>query len=474
MVSTNIKTNSKTASETFDKMHALVRANNTISLADRIAHLQALRKAVMDNRVALEKAIHEDFDGRSTHETTLADIMPTIETIDYSIKNLKKWMKPQKRHAAIQFLPAKNRVQFHPKGVVLIISPWNYPVSLSILPLASAIAAGNRVILKPSECTPKTSAIMAQLVSEALPAERAVVLTGDAHLSAQLTSFDFDHIVFTGSTRVGRLVMQSAAKNLTPVTLELGGKSPVVVHRDFDLALAAKRIARGKFINAGQTCIAPDYAMIPRDKVEEFIALFEQSVMELYPTIEGNADYSSIVSKDQFERLTGLLDDAEKSGAKVIAIGQKNQRSSGSRKLHPHMVLDTTDEMRISTQEIFGPILTIIPYSTIGEASDYINQRPRPLALYYFDNDQSRVKNFLNKTISGGAVVNDTVLQFVQEDLPFGGVGNSGTGVCHGFEGFKELSHAKSVFYQAKLNAGSTIYPPYGKLFDIIIRFLVR
>jgi len=447
---------------------------NYVSLEQRIKFLKSFRQAVLDNKQALQIAIKEDFDARSIHETMMADIIPSFASIDYLLKHLKKWLRGEKRPTQIQFWPAKNKIEFHPKGVVLIISPWNYPVSLSIPPMASALAAGNRIILKPSECTPKTSQILANLVKSALPADRVQVLRGGAELSAQLTALDFDHIVFTGSTRVGRLVMQNAAKNLTPVTLELGGKSPAIINEDYDLEIAAHRLARGKLFNAGQTCIAPDYVMVPSNKIAEFITLFEKSVTSLYPKIANNSDYSSIVNQAHFERLNSLLDDAKEKGARVISIGSHNLRSSGNRKLHPHLILDVSKNMQIANEEIFGPILSIIPYDNLEEASQYINLRPHPLALYYFDNDKARTKNFLNKTISGGAVVNDTILQFVQDDLPFGGVGNSGTGSCHGYEGFKELSHAKSVFYQSKFNAGNMIYPPYGKLVERIIGFLVR
>ncbi len=462
------------AASAFHQMRELVTADNTLSYEDRIQFLGALRRGVVANRKNLEAALNADFDGRSSHETVLADIMPTIEAIDYITKRLRKWMKPQKRRVAMQFLPARNRVEFLPKGVVLIISPWNYPISLSVLPMASALAAGNRVILKPSECTPRTSEIIAQLIGDALPADRATVLTGGSEISAELCTFAFDHILFTGSAKIGREVMKSAAQNLTPVTLELGGKSPAIVHNDYDLAMAVERIARGKLINAGQTCIAPDYAMVPRDRVDDFVVLYKKAVARFYPGIEDNRDYTSIVSKRHFDRLNNLLDDARSKGARVSAIGPGGQSSSGRRRLHPHVILDIKDNMDLAQEEIFGPILPIIPYDSIQQASDYINQRPRPLALYYFDNSRTRTKRFLKTTISGGAVVNDTVLQFVQDDLPFGGTGQSGMGVCHGFEGFKEFSHARSVFYQARFNAVAMLDPPYGKLVDRITGFLTR
>ncbi len=305
----------------FQRMREQVTVDNTLSWDERVEFLKALRKGVLAGKTDLVTALNEDFDGRSPHETVLADIVPTIGIIDYTIKYLRKWMKPQKRHVAMHFMPAKNRIQFHPKGVVLIISPWNYPVSLSLMPMVSALAAGNRVILKPSEYTPRTSDVIAQLVCDALPADRATVLTGGPDVSIELCQLPFDHILFTGSTNRGREVMKNAAQNLTPVTLELGGKSPAVVHPDYDLASAAERIARGKLINAGQTCIAPDYAMIPRDKVNDFVALYEMSVARLYPEVSGNPDYTSIVNKHHFDRLNSLLDDAGKKGAKVIAVG---------------------------------------------------------------------------------------------------------------------------------------------------------
>ena len=462
------------AASTYEQMRSLVTANNTTSYKERIEFLKALRKGILARKSALITALNEDFSGRSTQETILADIIPTIGIIDYTIKRLRNWMKPQKRHVAMHFMPAKNQVELQPKGVVLIISPWNYPVSLSILPMATALAAGNRVILKPSECTPSTSEVLAQLVSDALPADRATVLTGDADVSVALCKMPFDHILFTGSTNVGRLVMKSAAENLTPVTLELGGKSPAIVHSQYDLAKAAASIARAKLLNAGQTCIAPDYAMVPRDKIDDFVDHYKKSVAELYPQLATTPDYTSIINQRHFDRLSGLLADAVDKGGKVFAVGPEGQKYSGKRKLHPHIVLNMSDDMDVANEEIFGPILPIVAYDNIEQASDYINQRPRPLALYYYDNNSARVKHFLGSTISGGAAVNDAILQFVQDDLPFGGIGPSGMGVCHGYEGFKEFSHAKSVFYQAKFNGGAMLNPPYGKMFERIAGFMTR
>lgn len=458
----------------FQHMRDLVTADNSLAYEPRIKLLKSLRREFLAMQDDFKIAIDQDFSGRSHHETTMADIIPTLGVIDYTLKNLRKWMRPKRRHVALPFKPAKNRILMQPKGVVLIISPWNYPISLSILPLVTALAAGNRVIVKPSEFTPKTSDLLAKLVQTALPADRATVLTGGADLSAELCDLPFDHILFTGSTNVGRLVMKAAAKNLTPVTLELGGKSPVVVHGDYDLAKAAKSIARGKLLNAGQTCVAPDYVMLPHDKIDDFVSQYNKTVTQFYPNIQGNPDYSSIINQTHFDRLNGLLEDAKTKGAKVEIIGGASQGSSGGRKLHPHVVLNTDDNMQIASQEIFGPILSIIGYDNLQQASNYINQRPRPLALYYFDDDKARVDDFLTATISGGAAINDTVLHFAQDDMPFGGVGASGMGVCHGFEGFREFSHAKSVFYQSRLNGTSILYPPYGATFERIIKFITK
>ena len=459
---------------TFQQMRDLVRADNTLPYAERIKLLKSLRAALLAKQSAFIKAIDQDFSGRARQETIMADILPTIGIIDYTIKHLRKWMKPQRRHVALHFQPARNRILMQPKGVVLIISPWNYPISLSILPMVTALAAGNRVILKPSEFTPKTSSLIAEVLREAIPAERATVLTGGADLSIALCKLPFDHILFTGSTDVGRQVMKSAASNLTPVTLELGGKSPAVVHGDYDLAKAAERIARGKFLNAGQTCIAPDYLLLPRDKVSAFVAHFDATVARFYPDIQDNSDYTAIINPHHFARLNALLEDAKSKGATVQVVGDTEQSSSGNRKLHPHVVLNVSDDMRLANEEIFGPLLPIIPYDSLDQARTYINQRPRPLALYYFDNDKQRVTAFLAATTSGGAAINDTVLHFAQDDLPFGGIGDSGMGVCHGHEGFVQLSHAKPVFQQSRLNAISVLNPPYGAMFERIIKFIAR
>lgn len=459
---------------TFQQMRDLVAADNTLPYGARIKLLKSLRAALKSKQSALIKAIDQDFSGRSRCETIMADILPTLGIIDYTIKHLRKWMKPQRRHVALHFLPAKNRILMQPKGVVLIISPWNYPISLSILPMVTAIAAGNRVILKPSEFTPKTSELIADLVREALPADRACVLCGGADVSISLCKLPFDHILFTGSTNVGVEVMKNAAENLTPVTLELGGKSPAVVHADYDLATAAERIARGKLLNAGQTCIAPDYVLLPRDKVEAFVTHYNDVITRFYPDIQDNNDYTAIINPHHFERLKALLQDAETKGARVQVVGASTTGSSGQQKLHPHVILDASDEMQIMHEEIFGPLLPIIAYDSLDQASTYINQRPRPLALYYFDNDKQRINDFLAATTSGGAAINDTVLHFAQDDLPFGGIGASGMGVCHGHEGFKELSHAKPVFYQARLNGTAILNPPYGAIFERITKYLTR
>ena len=460
--------------EIFEDLTARVLRDGPVGYSRRVEQLRALRRSISSHTEALKLALNEDFGGRSAEETVLADIIPTLSGLDHTIKNLKKWMRPQRRQVALHFAPASNRGAYHAKGVVLIISPWNYPVSLSLLPLVSALAAGNRIVLKPSECTPRTSMVLARIVEESVPRETAVVVNGDAAVSSALCKLPFDHIMFTGSTRVGRLVMQSAAENLTPVTLELGGKSPAVVHEDYDLAHAALRIARGKLLNGGQTCIAPDYALVPRQRVEEFIELYRKSVGQLYPDIANNPDYTSIINRAQFERLKGLLEDARQKGAKISLIGGDDPSGDEGHLMLPCLVENIGDDMDIAREEIFGPILPIVPYENPAQASAYINCRPRPLALYYFDRDRARVAYFLQNTISGGAAINDTVVQFAQDDLPFGGTGPSGMGVSHGFDGFREFSHARSVFYQARFNPVAFLDPPYSKMFDTIAKFLMR
>jgi acyl-CoA reductase-like NAD-dependent aldehyde dehydrogenase len=355
-----------------------------------------------------------------------------------------------------------------------IIAPWNYPVQLALAPLTGAIAAGNRVMLKPSEYTPKTSELLARLFGEAFPKDVVTVVTGGPEVGAAFSKLPFDHLLFTGSTAVGRNVMRAAAENLTPVTLELGGKSPALVHESFPIERAAARIAAGKWFNAGQTCIAPDYVLVPEGQLTKFVDALQASVAQSYPTIAHNRDYTSVVNDRHYGRLKTLVDDAVARGARKLEINPANEQiDPATRKLAPTVLLDVDDEMQVMQEEIFGPVLPVMGYRTLDDALAYVNDHPRPLALYYFDFDSGRAKRVLEQTISGGATINDTLIHFACDDLPFGGVGPSGIGAYHGREGFETFSHKKGVFHQAKINAAASMGPPYHSRVDRFLDFLI-
>ena len=445
------------------------------TLAQRLAHLEQLRALLADGKEALTTALSADFGTRAPQESLMAEIVPCLTQIQHTRRHLKSWMAPERRATALTFWTGSNRILQQPKGVVLIISPWNYPVQLAIGPLTAALAAGNRVILKPSEFTPQTSATLKRLIEGAFDPSVVTVATGGAEIAAGLGELPFDHILFTGSTAVGHKVMAAAAQHLTPVTLELGGKSPAIVHQAFDIQLAAQRIARGKLLNAGQTCIAPDYALIPRGQIGAFIDAYRSAAAQFYPRIVDNPQYTAIISDRHFQRLAKLARDARAQGAGVLTVDPAGELPAGeigspnSRKIAPTLLTDVTDAMPIMQEEIFGPLLPVLPYTTVDDAIAYVNARPRPLALYYFDTDGARADDVLARTTSGGATVNDTLLHFAQEDLPFGGVGPSGMGAYHSREGFQTFSHAKSVFRQGRFTLTGLVNPPYGKRFAQIM-----
>jgi coniferyl-aldehyde dehydrogenase len=369
---------------------------------------------------------------------------------------------------------ATARIEYQPLGVIGIIAPWNYPLSLALMPLATALAAGNRAMIKPSEMTPRTSALIVKLISETFPEDQVAVVTGDADVGAAFAALPFDKIVFTGSTAVGRAVMRAASENLVPVTLELGGKSPVIVDEGQPLARVAGHIAFGKLANAGQTCVAPDYVLIAAPDVERFVETYRAAVEKLYPSGPASDDYTSIVNDRHFARLRGLLDDATAKGARVIEVG-KTPEQAGTRPhtLAPTLVLDANDGMRVMQEEIFGPVLPVIPYGTLDEAIAYVNAHPRPLALYYFGNAGPNRTKVLTRTTSGNVTVNGTLMHYVQDDLPFGGIGASGMGAYHGVEGFRSLSHAKGVLYQRRWNAGVLLWPPFKTMAHFVLKFML-
>ena len=464
----------------FQAMLAASRTAPPTSVGERRKQLKALRDTLAAATDEFVEAICRDFGWRSRDETLMAEIVPALASLSDALHNVRTWMAPERRSVAFQFWPGHNRIYRHPKGVVLVVSPWNYPLLLAIGPLAAALAAGNRVILKPSEATPATSAALKRHLETALGPDHVTVATGGPELAAALCRLPFDHIFFTGSTSVGRKVMQAAAENMTPVTLELGGKSPAIVHQDCDLDLAITRIVRGKLMNAGQTCIAPDYALVPRQGADAFVRRFQDAVGTLYPRILDNADYSAIINERHYRRLAGLVSDARAKGARITVVDPARELpdgeigSSNTRKMAPTVVSAVSDDMAIMQEEIFGPLLPVVPYDDLDAAVAYVSARPRPLALYYFDSDRARIEQVLQCTVSGGATVNDTIYHFAQEDLPFGGIGPSGMGAYHGREGFCTFSHAKCAFLQSRLTLTSLLVPPYGSRFRRAIAMAMR
>jgi coniferyl-aldehyde dehydrogenase len=382
-------------------------------------------------------------------------------------------MRPERRRVAVHFRPGSSYVVYQPLGVVGIISPWNYPLSLALMPLATALAAGNRVMLKPSELAPATTAFLKQLLQDLYPEDQVSVVTGGADVGATFASLSFDHLAFTGSTTVGRQVMKKAADNLVPITLELGGKSPAIIGPGANIETAAMSIAYGKLANAGQTCIAPDYVLVPDEHAEAFLAAYRDAVATLYPEGIGSENYTSIISARHQNRLRDLVSDAKQKGARVIEVAPSTINRRGTRKFPPTVILDATDDMAVMREEIFGPLLPIVTYRDIDEAIVFINDRSRPLALYYFGTDCESRRKTLERTTSGNVTINDTLMHYVQNDLPFGGVGGSGMGAYHGPEGFKSFSHAKGIFEQSRWNLGGLLRPPFDRLSDIAIRYML-
>lgn len=439
--------------------------------ADRLARVaEALRGA----RSRLAEAVSADFGQRSPDETALLEIFPAIEALDHARRHLREWMAPRRRPTSLWFLPGTSSIVPQPLGVVGIVVPWNYPILLAVAPLAGALAAGNRVMVKLSEVTPRTAACLADVLETALGPDVLTVVTGDATVARAFVSLPFDHLLFTGSTRVGVEVMRSAATRLVPVTLELGGKSPVIVAPGYPLGHAAERIAFGKCLNAGQTCIAPDYCLVPRSDLDGFVAALGGATRRLYPSIAGSRDYTSIVDDRQFDRLVAWLEEARAAGARVEPLSDAPAPERAGRRFPPFAVVGAPVDTRLMREEIFGPILPVIPYDTLDEAIAWVNARPRPLALYVFDRDATRVDRVIEQTVAGGVTVNDTILHIAQEELPFGGAGASGMGQYHGEAGFRTFSREKPVFRQSRLTLVRLLNPPYGARFRAMLRIILR
>ena len=459
---------------TFQLQKQAYRASPMPSLENRLQVLKTLKKTLLDNQDAIIEAISEDFAGRSKDETLLGELMPVAQDINYTCKKLSSWMKPSKRHVGQHLQPAKAVVHYQPLGVVGIMVPWNYPIQLAVLPMVGALAAGNRVMVKMSEFTPRTAELFAKLMKENFPEDLVSVVNGDVEVATEFSKLPFDHLVFTGSTQVGRIVMRAAAENLTPVTLELGGKSPAIIAEDVDLNEAVERICFGKSFNAGQTCVAPDYILCPRNKQSAFIEAYRKIFNKMYPKLSGNGDYTSIVNERVYNRLHTLIDEARDNGANVHVIGQ-SEINDGSRRMPLHIITDADESLTVMQEEIFGPILPVVPYDNLDQALNYINDKPRPLALYLFSHKEDTHKKVLNNTHSGGACINETLMHVAVDDMPFGGVGSSGMGHYHGHEGFLTFSKAKSTLSKGKFNAAKLLYPPHGGLLGkLVYKLFVR
>lgn len=438
----------------------------------RARRLHALEALLRDHRNAIVAAIAADFGRRPAEETDLLEIFPSLSGIRHALKHGRRWMWRRRRWAGFWFLPARTEIQPQPLGVVGVIVPWNYPLYLAIGPLTDALAAGNRVLLKMSEYTPRFSTLFAELVTKHFPAGEVAVINGDADVARAFAALPFDHLLFTGSTVVGREVMRAAAANLTPVTLELGGKSPAIIGPHARFEHAVERIMVGKLLNAGQTCIAPDYVLLPRERVPAFIDAARAMVATLYPQLASNSQYASIASDRHYARLTSLRDAAVASGATAHVLA--DVPTNPPARVFPPTLLSGVDEpMRVMQEEIFGPLLPLVAYDTLDDALAYVAAHPHPLALYVFDDDRATVDTVLARTRSGGISVNDTILHIAQHNLPFGGVGASGMGAYHGEDGFRTFSRMQPVFRQARWNATGALNPPYGKTFKRMLKILL-
>lgn len=453
-----------------DSQRKAYLAEGVVSTATRIDRLQRAVNVLRNNEARFVEAMSADFGHRSDHQSLFTDIAGSIGPLQHAQANVAKWCKAEKRKVGpfpLNLLGAKARVEYQPLGVVGVISPWNFPVNLTFTPLAGILAAGNRCMIKPSEYTPATSAAMAEAIAAEFDADEIAVITGGPQTGADFSGLAFDHLLFTGATGVARHVMRAASDNLVPVTLELGGKSPVVIGRSADMDKTAGAIMAGKTLNAGQICLAPDYVFVPTERMKEFVESSQRAVAKMFPTLLDNPDYTSVVNERHYERINEYVEEARNGGAEVVEINPANEdfRQQPHHKIPPTLVIDPEDDLAVMQEEIFGPVMPVKPYDQIDDTIGYINDKPRPLGLYYFGTDQGEEEQVLSHTTSGGVTVNDVVMHVAQEDLPFGGVGPSGMGSYHGLDGFKTFSHAKAIFKQTKVNIAELagLRPPYGE-----------
>ena len=474
------------STETLQEMESVLKLQKKLHIEEGPASIE-LRKDRLNRCIKMIKeysdeiidALQKDFGNRDPKSSFLTEIASTIGVLEHAIKNVDKWTKDEKRPSNVDrpffirmlmgLLGSKSYIKYQPLGTVGVISPWNFPVNLILAPLGGIFAAGNRAMIKPSELTPATSEVTKKMFEAYFDKSEAAVFTGDAEVGAAFSALPFDHLLFTGGTQIGKKVMKAASDNLVPVTLELGGKSPVIVDEEANLSEVAKKVMRGKTMNAGQICLAPDYLMLPKGKSEEFAKASNEAVSEMFADLKYNEDYTSVINEKHYERINELVSDAKEKGAEVVQINPADEdfEQQELHKIPPTLVLNPTDEMKIMQEEIFGPVLPVKEYEDFDETVNYVNSKDRPLGLYLFSKDKNKEKKVLDNTTSGGVTLNDVIWHIGQEELPFGGVGPSGTGSYHGHDGFKEFSHAKAVYKQFSADLMAQMMPPYkGKMFE--------
>ncbi|MFA3917420.1 coniferyl aldehyde dehydrogenase [Ruegeria hyattellae] len=462
-----------------EKQKTSQRKEGLPSVEIRADRLSRAIDVLLNNKTQLQDALIADFGHRSRGLTDFADVASSIKGLRHSRKHMKSWMRPSRRHLEfpLGLFGASGKVQYQPKDVVGIMSPWNFPITLTFAPLAGVLAAGNRAMIKPSEFTPATSDLMAKLIAQAFDEDELYVITGEADVAAAFASLPFDHLIFTGSTGVGKLVMRAASKNLVPVTLELGGKSPVIVGESADVIKAATGIMHGKTFNAGQICICPDYVLLNEKQKGGFVEAAQAAVGKMFPSgLKDNDDYTSILGQRHFDRMRNHVEDARSKGADIVELNPQNEDFSQQphHKLPPTLIMGVSDDMTVMQEEIFGPLLPVRYTSNTEEAVEYVNAHPRPLALYFFGNSAKEEAFVMDNTISGGVTVNDTIMHIAQENLPFGGVGPSGMGHYHGKDGFLEFSHQKAIYRQTSLDLLKFLRPPYAGMFRKYVNFNLK
>ena len=472
--------------ETLQEMESVLKLQKKLHIEEGPASIE-LRKDRLNRCISMLKeysdeiieALQKDFGNRDPKASFFTEIVSTIGVLEHAIKNIDKWTKDEKRPSNVNqpffirlmmgFLGSKSYIKYQPLGTIGVISPWNFPVNLVLAPLAGIFAAGNRTMIKPSELTPATSEVTKKMFEAYFDKSEAAVFTGDAEVGAAFSALPFDHLLFTGGTQIGKKVMKAASENLVPVTLELGGKSPVIVDEDANLSEVAKKVMRGKTMNAGQICLAPDYLMLPKGKGKEFADASSDAIGEMFKDLKYNDDYTSVINERHYDRINELVSDAKEKGAEVVQINPADEdfEQQELHKIPPTIVLNPTEDMKIMQEEIFGPVLPVKEYDDFEETVNYVNSKDRPLGLYLFSKDKNKEKKVLDNTTSGGVTLNDVIWHIGQEELPFGGVGPSGTGSYHGYDGFKEFSHAKAVYKQFSADLMAQMMPPYkGKMFE--------